>query len=75
MLLCPSVVCLPAYLVGARQEWHKTKPEKRSDWCRLAVFSGSQMAVGSGAERKTETRGSCGGGGVRAGCACACVCE
>lgn len=54
VLLCPSVLCVPAYLVGARQEWHETKPEKRSGWCRLAVFFGSQMAWG--AERSARLR-------------------
>lgn len=72
VLPCPSVVCVPAYLMGARLEWHETKPEKRSAWCRLAVFSGSQMAWG--AERKSETRGSCVGGGSGRG-VCMRVCE
>lgn len=59
-------VCVSAYLMGARYEWHETKPEKRSGWCRLTVFSGSQMAWG--AERSARLRlGGHEEEGVRAG--------
>lgn len=80
VLLWPPVLCASAYLVGARQEWHGTKPEKRSGWCQLAVFSGSQMAWG--AERSARLRlgghveeGDQGGlRNVRAYISCMCVC-
>lgn len=69
-VLCAGVslyVYVPVYLVGACQEWHETKAEKRSGWCRHTVFSGSQMAWG--AECEAETRGSRERGGRRNVCA------